>query len=216
MHGPTMIALGAALLAGCAPAGAPEPPAPAAPASAPQAMTPVAASPAARFFAALEPHCGKAYAGRVVSSDPADADFAAAPLVMHVAACSSAVIHIPFHVGDDRSRTWVLRRVGDDRLQLKHDHRHEDGSPDAVTMYGGISTAPGTPGRQEFPVDGESVALFQREGLDASVTNVWALELGPRRFAYELRRPSGRFFRAEFDLTRPLAPPPPPWGWEAD
>jgi hypothetical protein len=23
-------------------------------------------------------------------------------------------------------------------LQLKHDHRHEDGTPDEVTMYGGV------------------------------------------------------------------------------
>jgi hypothetical protein len=28
-----------------------------------------------------------------------------------------------------------------------------------------------------------------------------------RLFAYELRRP-GRFFRVEFDLARPAAPPP--------
>jgi hypothetical protein len=30
-------------------------------------------------------------------------------------------------------------------------------------------------------------------------------------FAYELRRPQ-RFFRVDFDLTRPVAAPPPPWG----
>jgi hypothetical protein len=30
-------------------------------------------------------------------------------------------------------------------------------------------------------------------------------------FAYELRRPA-RFFRVEFDLTRPVAPAPAPWG----
>jgi hypothetical protein len=44
------------------------------------------------------------------------------------------------------------------------------------------------------------------------VTNVWAVEVEPGAlFAYELRRP-GRFFRVEFDLKRPIAPPPPPWG----
>jgi hypothetical protein len=30
-------------------------------------------------------------------------------------------------------------------------------------------------------------------------------------FAYELRRPN-RHFRVEFDLTRPVPAPPPPWG----
>jgi hypothetical protein len=54
--------------------------------------------------------------------------------------------------------------------------------------------------------------LFVRENIPQSVTNVWAVEVQPgRTFAYELRRP-GRHFRVEFDLTRPVAPPPPPWG----
>jgi len=44
------------------------------------------------------------------------------------------------------------------------------------------------------------------------VTNVWAMEFSQQKtFAYELRRP-GRFFRVDFDLTRPVAAPPPPWG----
>jgi hypothetical protein len=61
-------------------------------------------------------------------------------------------------------------------------------------------------------VDAESVAMFQREALAASVTNVWAMEIEPeRRFVYELRRPGGRLFRVEFDLSRPVALPPAPW-----
>jgi hypothetical protein len=31
-------------------------------------------------------------------------------------------------------------------------------------------------------------------------------------FVYELSRPGGRLFRVSFDLTRPLAWPPAPWG----
>jgi hypothetical protein len=61
-------------------------------------------------------------------------------------------------------------------------------------------------------VDAESRALFEREKLTASVTNTWAMEIEPgRRFLYELSRP-GRVFRVEFDLTSPVAAPPPPWG----
>jgi hypothetical protein len=64
-------------------------------------------------------------------------------------------------------------------------------------------------------VDAESIASFETAGLTASVTNVWALELEPGvRFTYELARPAGRLFRVEFDLTRPVEPPPAPWGAE--
>jgi hypothetical protein len=98
-------------------------------------------------------------------------------------------------------------------LRLKHDHRHADGSPDVLTQYGGDTRTPGTATRQEFPVDAESIALFEREGSQASVTNTWAMEMVPgQRFAYELSRPGGRLFRVEFDLRTPVAPPPPPWG----
>ena len=84
---------------------------------------------------------------------------------------------------------------------------------DPVTLYGGDSVDAGTATRQAFPVDAESVAMFQREGLVASVTNVWAMEIEPgRRFVYELSRPGGRLFRVEFDLSRPVTPPPAPWG----
>jgi hypothetical protein len=57
---------------------------------------------------------------------------------MHVRTCSENALRIPFHVGDDHSRTWVITRT-ENGLRLKHDHRHEDGSEDAVTQYGGDS-----------------------------------------------------------------------------
>ncbi|MCR5870306.1 MULTISPECIES: hypothetical protein [unclassified Sphingomonas] len=163
------------------------------------------------FMRAIAAHCGKAYAGRVVTTDAADASFASQPLVMHVASCESDRVRIPFHVGEDRSRTWVLTRTADG-VRLKHDHRHKDGSSDVLTMYGGDTATPGTAERQDFPVDADSIALFRANDRAVSVTNVWAMEVTPTRFAYELRRP-GRHFRVEFDLTRPVAPPPMPWGW---
>ena len=164
------------------------------------------------FFDAVAAYCGQAFEGRIVSPQvEADSDLAGKTLVMHVRGCGGGTLRIPFHVGDDRSRTWVLTRTGLG-LRLKHDHRHEDGSEDRLTQYGGDSVGPGTAWRQEFPADAFSRALFEREGIPVSATNVWAMEIEPgRTFAYELRRP-GRFFRVEFDLTRPVAPPPPPWG----
>ena len=166
---------------------------------------------------AIAAHCGKAYAGRIVVNEPAPATpdaFEGKALVLHVRGCDATAsrIEIPFHVGDDRSRTWILTRT-DARLRLKHDHRHEDGSHDALTMYGGDTVAAGTVERQSFPADAESIAMFRREGLNASLENTWVVEIRPALFAYELTRPNGRRFRVEFDLTRPVAAPPAPWGW---
>ena len=123
----------------------------------------------------------------------------------------------------NRSRTWIVTRHGagaDTRFTLKHDHRHADGEADAVTFYGGTSADAGSARAQDFPVDAESVALFTREGLDASLTNVWHVAVDPAgskdaRFAYQLTRRNDptRRFRVEFDTTKAVAPPPPAWGW---
>lgn len=182
----------AALLASCATPGAVE-------------------APADRFLGRLASLCGKAFEGRI-ASPPVEADsaFAGKRLVMHVRGCTKSEIRIPFHVGEDRSRTWVVTRTRAG-LRLKHDHRHSDGSEDKLTQYGGDSSGEGTGARQSFPADDFSKAMFVREKIPASTANVWAMEVDGRAFAYELRRP-GRFFRVEFDLTRPVAPPPPPWG----
>ena len=168
--------------------------------------------PKAAFFASLQRLCGQSFEGRIVSPPvEADASFAGKRLVMHVRDCSPVEIRIPFHVGDDRSRTWVISRTGTG-LRLKHDHRHQDGSEDKLTQYGGDTVHPGTDRRQEFPADAFSRQLFVRENIPQSQANVWAVEVQPTQlFAYELRRPS-RFFRVEFDLGRPVPTPPPAWG----
>ena len=170
--------------------------------------------PADAFMGNLSALCGKAYEGRIVSpAVPGDAAFAGKSLVMHVRDCEADTVRIPFHVGEDRSRTWVVSRT-ETGLRLKHDHRHEDGSEDKLTQYGGDTVDPGTAARQEFPADDFSKAMFVREEIPQSVTNVWAMEVRPGRiFAYELRRPE-RFFRVEFDLTKPVAVPPAAWGAE--
>lgn len=204
---PTLIAAAAWLIASCASSS-----------YAPLSQH-AAIEPADGFLAAIARHCGQAFAGRVVANEPKPSTpdaFEGKPLIMHVRGCDEPrkQLRIPFHVGDDRSRTWVLTRTPQG-LQLKHDHRHEDGSPDATTMYGGNTVDAGTATRQAFPVDVESIAMFQREGLTASVTNTWAMEIVPaQRFVYELSRPNGRLFRVEFDLTQPVPAPPAPWGAE--
>ena len=136
-----------------------------------------------RFWDALSSHCGNAYAGGLASSDARDADWAGKRMVAHWADCSDTRVAIAFHVQDagapggwNRSRTWIVSRTADG-LRLKHDHRHEDGREDAVTQYGGDTLSDGTPRIQDFPVDAFSIALFEREGLDASLTNVWRVEV---------------------------------------
>lgn len=170
-----------------------------------------AASPQDQFFASLSALCGNAYEGRVVTTDAADADFASQRLVMHVRECSADVIRVPFHVGENRSRTWVITRTATG-LQLKHDHRHEDGTEDALTQYGGDTVIADSAARQEFPADEFSKTLFLANNIPVSIDNVWAVEVHPgATYAYELRRPN-RHLRVEFDLTRPVPAPPPPWG----
>ncbi len=162
-----------------------------------------AARPADAFFDRLQALCGKSFAGRVVSTDPLDADFAGKPLVMQVTGCTDSEVRIPFAVGEDRSRTWVIARTAEG-LRLKHDHRHTDGTEDELSQYGGDTETPGSAARQEFPADAFSRTLFLGKGNPASVTNVWAVEVHPgQTYAYELRRPN-RFFRVEFDLSKPL------------
>ncbi len=162
-----------------------------------------------KFWSELQALCGKAFAGKVGEGTSAsDAAFADKLLVMHVRACSKDEIKIPFHVGDNRSRTWVITRTASG-LKLKHDHRHEDGSEDKITQYGGDTAASGTATRQDFPAD-----AFTANLLPAAKTNIWSFVLQPgTSFVYGLRREAeGRRFRVEFDLTKPIAAPPAPWG----
>lgn len=164
-----------------------------------------------RFWKELQQLCGKAYSGTVIAGAAGDTTFAGKALVMHVRACEPNRIRIPFFVGTDSSRTWVLT-LTPDAVQLKHDHRHADGSPDAVTMYGGHSSNFGSATRQLFPADQETANL-----LPAAIGNIWWIDLVPGKyFTYNLRRVNtDRLFSVQFDLTRPLdAPPGPPWGWK--
>ena len=175
------------------------------------------ASPADAFWNELQKLCGKAFAGRVAADTSNSPDFAGKPLVMHVRSCEKDVIRIPFFVGENRSRTWVLTRK-DGRIQLKHDHRHADGKPDAVTMYGGWSSNTGMATRQFFPADEETSRVVPAPAGDApsASANVWWIELvSSSHFSYNLRRlASERFFSVVFDLKTAVDAPPAPWGWK--
>lgn len=160
------------------------------------------------FWDALQSMCGQAYTGQVVEGNASDSTFRRSELRMHVRSCSPGEIRIPFHLGANRSRTWVITPTASG-LRLKHDHRHEDGSEDAITQYGGDTRDEGSGTRQEFYADSLTATL-----IPAARTNVWTVEVIPGdRFAYALRREgTDRRFRVEFDLRNPVPAPPPPWG----
>lgn len=166
------------------------------------------ASPVDGYWANLEALCGQAFEGRLIAA-PDDA-MAGQRLVMHVRECGAERIRIPFVIGDNLSRTWVLTRHGH-RIELRHDHRHPDGSPEDITLYGGRSPNRGSDRLQIFPADDQTL-----DTLPDNVPNVWLMQIEPgERFTYHVRRlATERYYHFEFDLTEPVEPPPAPWGWE--
>ena len=145
--------------------------------------------------------------------DNADSDsFADKALVMHVRRCDETQLQIPFHVGDDASRTWLITKTGSG-LSLKHDHRHSDGTDDVLTLYGGHTVDAGWAQVQSFPADQYSKELFVENAIPQSVGNTWQMFIYPEQFTYRLIR-QGREFRVDFDLTRPIEAPPAPWGYD--
>lgn len=160
------------------------------------------------FWEQLKTHCGKSYEG-VLSHPQDDADFSGKKLIMHVRECSENQIAIPFFVGEDKSRTWVFTKV-DGKIELKHDHRYEDGTPEEITMYGGVASNTGQPTIQVFPADQHTTDI-----LPPASTNVWWVTLDHGTFTYNLRRVgSDRLFTVIFDLNKTVESPGAPWGWE--
>lgn len=163
------------------------------------------------FWAALQAHCGGAYA---------DVDDDGTDRIMHVRQCMDDEIRIPLHVRgvDDeewnRSRTWIVTRHAEG-LRLKHDHRYPDGTEEDVTQYGGDTQDEGTAVAQEFWAD-EFTAEVIGEMVSGVERNVWTMEVEEgERFAYQLRRTEEQWrVRWTFDLTEEVEAPPAPWGYE--
>jgi len=174
------------------------------------AMTSAAFGGTNHVFDDLKDLCGKAFEGRVVEDSSRSDDWSKNRIVMHIRDCSDGQVKVPLHVGDNRSRVWIITKLPDGNMQLKHDHRHEDGTSDTVTMYGGHTRVIASVSNLDFPVDAESIESFKANGLEASVTNVWQMRIGEGTFHYRLTRP-GRAFEIEFDLTNPVPVPPPAW-----
>jgi len=162
------------------------------------------------FWNNLSSLCGKSFEGVIIAGPANDTLFENKRLLMHVRSCDNNVIKIPFFVGNDSSRTWIFTR-SQDKISLKHDHRHDDGSSDEVTMYGGWTSHSGSPEIQYFPADQETIDI-----IPAAMGNIWWIEvLKGQSFTYNLRRVNTeRLFSVRFDLSRSVENPGPPWGWQ--
>ena len=161
---------------------------------------------AQQFWQLIKQHGNKAFQGEVTEG-MTDA-FKNGPLVMHVKFFNDSVMKIPFFVGEDKSRTWVLT-LKDDRILLKHDHRNADGSEDEVTQYGGKTTNSGKANLQVFPADQQTNDLIPLAG-----TNIWWITVDKDVFTYNVRRlGTPRLFTVKFDLSKTVTPPSAPWGW---
>lgn len=161
-----------------------------------------------QFFENLRNHCGKAYEGTIIEGAKEGDGFTGERLVMHVRSCEDKTIRVPFFVGEDKSRTWVLTLQDDNRILLKHDHRHNDGSEEELTQYGGMSPNTGWANIQFFPADQYTSNLIARAS-----NNVWWFTLDDTSMTYNLRSiGNDRLFTVKFDLTKEVDTPEAPWG----
>ena len=174
-------------------------------------IIPRAESPQNLFWARLQALCGRAYPGRVTTTEPGDSQLAAARLVLHVARCDADTVRIAFHASLDASRTWVIARTAGG-FSFTHVHRGQDGHEEVRSGYGGETLSPGSARRQEFPANARTRALFRREDIGEAAANIWSVEIVPgQTFRYAIDRP-GRHLHIVFDLGRPIRPPGPAWG----
>ena len=161
--------------------------------------------------------CGETLTGAVVSTQPDDADWQGKTLTLGPVMCASSTdasdgedgvvsaMVMPLAVGEDTSRTWLL--LNTEQLEFRHIHFEPDGSPSAVTLYGGPAAPGGTATQQSFPADAATKANFTANGIARSNPNIWTLTLDENAgtLTYALARPAtdtapARDFRAQFAL----------------
>ena len=152
------------------------------------------------FLNNLASLCGQSFRGGQVYMQPGRDSWADHDMVMHVTVCEDTHVHIPFHLDEDRSRTWMFLEENG-QLRFRHDHRYEDGTPEEQTLYGGYSDGSGTAFLQRFPADDYTVEL-----LTDTLGREWNVVLDETltTFSYRLLYHGEIVFQADFDLTNPM------------
>lgn len=152
------------------------------------------------FFNNLASLCGQTFEGEQVYRSHHGESWADKTMIMHVNICENDHIHIPFHVDDDHSRTWMFL-VEEKQLVFKHQHLHEDGTHEEGSMYGGIADTKGSPFRQIFPADEYTASV-----IEGGEGNVWIVSMDEEMtyFSYRLDRDGEKRFEIIFDLENPI------------
>jgi hypothetical protein len=150
------------------------------------------------FFDRFRELEGKKFAGKQVYIREDMDSWADFYLEMHVREFHENVIYLPFRVGENTSRTWTIYREPDNRLRLRHDHRHEDGTPEDLTLYGGYTVQGSDAFTQIFPADDYTCNMLPR-----ICDNEWSMKFSEdlSTFTYILKKSGELVFQADFDLT---------------
>ena len=159
------------------------------------ASTPVSVDSRDQFMAKLRSLCGQRFEGGLTYAIDPTNPFAGKTMSTLVT-CTETDVRMPVLVGEDRSRTWIVSRPAGG-LELRHDHRHLDGTPDAVTAYGGMAKDGGSALSQSFGGDAHTFKVFP-----GSETNLWTISFSEdkRVLTYHLDRHAKP--RIEFVLKR--------------
>lgn len=180
------IAVALAILAGCsAPTKKPEP---------------NKENPQEAFFARFKQFEGKKFFGKQTYIAEGMNSWDKEELEMFVRECNDSIVYIPFRVGANTSRTWMFMLEGEQTLRFRHDHRHADGTPEDLNLYGGYAANDGTSLSQVFPADDFTCKMLER-----ICDNEWMVEFSEdlSLFTYSLKKKGALVFKAEFDLMKP-------------
>jgi len=144
--------------------------------------------------------CGKSFKGEQAYRSHHGDSWADRKMIMHVTVCEKDKVYIPFHIDDDHSRTWMFV-AEDGKLRFKHQHLHEDGTPEEGSMYGGYANDEGTAFVQYFPAD-----EYTGHVIDGGAGNVWIVSIAEDLswYSYRLDRDGERRLEIRFDLTKPI------------
>ncbi len=146
-------------------------------------------------------YCGYAYRGESTLVELGEGNpLEGADLVMILDDCSKDEVRMPFYVDDDRSRTWIVRRMNG-RLHLSHDHRYPNGTEYDANLYGGYADEDGDAETVYFPSDERTIA--ERPSREI---NRWSKSFDHenQRYHYRLYLRDTLRYEAEFDLSDPL------------
>ncbi len=152
------------------------------------------------FLKNLSGLCGKSFRGEQVYRSHHGESWADRLMIMHVTVCEDEKVHIPFHVDDDHSRTWMFF-LENGRLRFRHQHLHEDGTHEEGSLYGGYADERGDAFVQYFPAD-----EYTGQVIEGGGGNLWivALDEDLTWLSYRLDRDGEKRFEIRFDLSNPI------------